>query len=120
MTKLGAFISRFLLLLGISLLMTFGSVISASTDLVDAVEFGIPYSGDSDYRKTTVWGQPAPFIVDHPYNSGKGKIDSKDIFRTDYFLLSSMLWFIALGVMYLVVSAGIWTLKRSSRLDRAD
>jgi hypothetical protein len=96
-------------------LITLGSIVIASTEYVDATELGIAYSGDSDYRKTTVWGQPAPFVVDHPYNPGAGEINRDDNFRSGFFLISWVIWFVAVGTGYSVVIAGIWIAKKLSR-----
>lgn len=105
-------LSQLLRLLRISLLLTFASVLFASTDYVEATNFGFAPSGDSDYRETTVWGQPAPFIIDNPYNRGAKKIDSRDIFNKGNFFGSWFLSFIAVGTVCLTISPCINRFKK--------
>ena len=101
------FLSRFLLLFGISLSLTLISLAFPSVSYVDAVEFGIPSSGDSDYRKTIVWGYPVPFATDNPYNAGAQKIDADDIFNLGFFLINGTLWFLIIGFIYLIYLAAV-------------
>jgi hypothetical protein len=115
MTNSSGCFSQFLLLLGISFMMTLGSLLISSTEYVDAAYFGVLPSGDSDYRETIVWGKILPFIVDNPYNSGAQSIDRKDVFRIGYFIYSLVTWFVAIVVGYSTVTLIISMLKKLLR-----
>jgi hypothetical protein len=115
MTKPSGCFPLFSLLVFISLMVTLSSLLISSTDYVDAAYFGVPLSGDSDYRKTIAWGKTLPFIVDNPYNSGAQSIDSKDVFRIGYFIYSWLTWFVAVVTSYVTVAVSISMLKKLRR-----
>ncbi len=96
----------------ISLGLSIGSLCWTSTDYVDAAEFGIASSGDSDFRKTKVWGQPVPFVADHLYHPNVGRIDKNDIFRSGYFVVNSIFWFFGVVIVDGVVVAIVWQSKK--------
>ncbi len=94
---------------------TLGSVVSTSIEYVDASEFGIKPSGDSDFRPTKVWGAPLPFVADHILHPNVGTLDRRDIFRPGHFLFSGILWTFAISSAY---GAGLLLLSIAKGVKR--
>ena len=94
---------RFLLLLVLSLLASFGSVFYSSTLRLPAHELGIVTTNTSDYRETIVWGAPLRVVIDKLNSANISDIDAKDDFSGAAFLFNWLVYFALAWPLYFMV-----------------
>jgi hypothetical protein len=107
------FIIRFSQLSILSFIIAFGYILFPSKTYLHASEWNIKVPAWlSDYRETTVWGQPAHFIVDHPYTPGVGRIDAGDHFYGGALFINWVLWLIVVALIYTIALVLMWIVRR--------
>lgn len=111
--KTNGCVSRLLILSVVSLLLTWGSIVHSSTDLVHTSQWKpkVP-AWTSDYQFVTEWGFPFGIVIDNPYAGLKNRIDRKDDIDSIALVINWILWFVLTGVIYLVALSMLLLYRR--------
>lgn len=97
------FTLRFAQLSILSFVITLGYVLFPQKTYVHPSEWGATTpTWESDYRETTVWGQPFYFIIDNPQKPGAGLINTSDRLSGGVLFVNWVFWLIVTTVVYIV------------------
>ncbi|RYX80927.1 hypothetical protein EON83_26315 [bacterium] len=88
-----------------------GTLGVSGTNYRDAAEWGLASAGDSDYRKTTEWGWPMGYVVDHPYKGSVGQIDSADRVDVGFLIFDGIVWLVIAGFVYGMGATGAYVFQ---------
>lgn len=110
------FVSRTLLFLGIGFLLTLGSLLHSSTDIIHTSYWRptVP-TWTSDYEVVSTWGFPLGIVIDNPYGGLSKRMDRGDDIDSGRLMANYVCWCILLIVSY-TTAEGVYRLShRSSR-----